>query len=264
MHNGIELHASLRRHSACEKKKLSDEILPQGCFLGCFVGDCKLVRDNIRRRYCRCDVGSAQWALNVLWKIKSFEFSAACFTDFVCWQWPREGKRTIESRASLWLESWNKSPGFPAWCLLQLLFNTFNILTSHFFFMVRSTTYIGQHNYGNQRLQESQRMIKIKRWQVSNSHSCLQRKSGRKKFWDTLKNWLSLNNCFFFFYHCTLLTQLLQVRLIFPRNTIVKTCKENRKRKKQWSPWLQSNPAFKPLWPAYSVFLPPPVTARLL
>lgn len=160
------------------------------------MGDCKLVRDNIRRRYCRCDVGSAQWALNVLWKIKSLEFSAACFTDFVCWRWPHEGKRSIESRASLWLESWNQSPGFPAWCLVRLLFNTFNILTSHFF-MVWSTPYLRQHNYGNQRLQESQRMIKIKWWQVSNSHSCLQRKSGGKKFWDTLKKLLSLNYCFF-------------------------------------------------------------------
>lgn len=163
-------------------------MLLQGCFLECFVGGCNLVHDNIRRRYCRCDVGSAQWALNVLWKIKSLEFSAACFTDFVCWQWPHEGKRSIESGASLWLESWNQSPGFPAWCPLLLLFNTF---WHYIFSLVWSTTYIRQHNYGNQKLLESQRVIEIKWWRVPNSHSCFQRKSGGKKFWDNLKNLLS-------------------------------------------------------------------------
>lgn len=42
------------------RKKMSNGISLQGCFLGCFAGDCKLVGDNIRRRYCRRDVGSAQ------------------------------------------------------------------------------------------------------------------------------------------------------------------------------------------------------------
>lgn len=96
-----KLHASFLqtfRDGGKKKKQMSDEILLQGYLLGCSVGDCKLAGDNIRRRYCRCDVGSAQWALNALWKMKPLEFSAARLTDFVCWQWPHEGTRSVESR----------------------------------------------------------------------------------------------------------------------------------------------------------------------
>lgn len=133
------------------RTKMSDEILHQGCFLGCFVGDCKLVSDNIRRRYCRRDVGSAQRALNVLWKMKPLEFSPSRFTDFVCWQWPHERTRstgmqdlTVTWKLKKKVLDLRPDVNFNYFCRSIYLYR---FPTSHF--MVVSTTCIRQQNDSN-------------------------------------------------------------------------------------------------------------------